>query len=222
MFCLFAGGWCLRNDFVLGGFVSRTNLGMTLVASDSDCARSTLIRDQMNGCYGAHHPNENLQEAELVRSLGEIRYDRLRTAEAEAWMRANPRRFLELTGTRLIEFWFPAREVIPVGTEFAMDRVVPGYTQSWTHRQNRIAWTIGFITLLSLPGIWLMVRRRLPVSILPAYRPDSLSGYVLCGGGGYALPVSGFVALAVAGRICRTRVGGQDERRRCQLAASSR
>ncbi len=140
LFALIASGWAYRNYLHLGKFVVRTNLGMTLYASNNDCASPSLFDEENDNCHEAHHPNTSLQEAQVLRSLGEVAYDRLRTADAKAWMRAHPRRFLSLTAGRFRDFWFPAAAGHPY----------------------KIA-TIWLATLLSIPGLILMARRRMDV-----------------------------------------------------------
>jgi len=157
-------GWCGRNYHQLGAFVARTNLGMTLYASNNDCAQSSLIRDELNGCYQSHHPNVSLREATLLYTLGETKYDRVRLAETFRWVRAHPARFLRLTTARFWQFWFPATEKLGVklgGRGHAYE--LPEWMQSWIARQNRLAYGIWAITALSIPGLVLMRLRREPV-----------------------------------------------------------
>src|ERR1019366_4869678 len=140
--CILPIAWAARNYRQLGAFVVRTNLGMTLYASNNDCAQSTLRQELSSGCYKAHHPNLNVREAELLRRLGEVRYDHMRIADTKDWIFSNPGRFLRLTLTRIRDFWFPPAEV-----------------GSWYH-----AHFISIITALSLPGLILMGYRREPVT----------------------------------------------------------
>ena len=67
--------WALRNYRELGAPVLRTNLGMTLYASNNDCAESSLVEDARLGCYQSHHPNNSLSEARLLAAMGEVEYD---------------------------------------------------------------------------------------------------------------------------------------------------
>ncbi len=153
----FIVGWCARNYVQLGGWVVRTNLGMTLFASNNDCAESSMIRDELNGCYQSHHPNNNLAEAELLYRIGEVQFDKSRIAETRKWIAENPTRFGQLTIARVREFWFPAIEVVPP----AIGPLHPGIA-GWLSQQNARAYAIWVITLLSIPGFVLMVLRRQP------------------------------------------------------------
>lgn len=209
VFCLFVVGWCGRNYLELGAFVSRTNLGMTLNASNNDCAQSSLIGDEFSGCYGAHHPNESAREAELLREMGEIQYDRSRIAETKAWIRANPASFLKLTTTRIIEFWFPAREVIPLDYEYASNFGVPHYAQRVARQQNRIIYAIWVVTFLSIPGLVLMMSRREPLVlfILAVMVIYPLMYYVVVSDIRYRFPVL-WLSLLPVGYFIRELLNG--------------
>lgn len=140
--CVFVVAWMARNRYQLGAYVARTNLGFTLYASNNDCAQATMFADESQNCYQSNHPNTSLAEAKLLRSMGEIKYDRLRTKATERWIESHPGRFGELTAERFRDFWFPPMEKLP-------------YT----------ACMIWIATALSIPGLILMIRRRHPLSI---------------------------------------------------------
>lgn len=129
--------WSLRNYSHFGTLSLKTNLGMTLFASNNDCASSSLLSELISGCYAAHHPYGSLAEAELLKSTGEAGYDRYRIAATMDWVRAHPGRFAGLTLRRIAEFWFPN----------------PGY--------GVYVLGIWVITAISIPGLFLM--RRNPV-----------------------------------------------------------
>ncbi len=149
----------------LGSFVVRTNLGMTLYASNNDCAQSSMIRDLMNGCYQTHHPNSSTPEAQYLQRVGEVQYDRNRIADAKAWMRAHPAMFLKLTARRIVEFWFPPAEVIPPGYAFSNNFGLADYNERWMHQQHGIDYAIWIVTGLSIVGLALMVFRRQAVAV---------------------------------------------------------
>src|SRR5206468_2605490 len=134
---LIALAWGLRNKHELGAMTQRTNLGMTLYVSQNDCAQASLDQEIRTGCYQARHPNHSAAEGRLLQSLGEVEYDRLRTANAMSWIAAHPDRFRSLTLQRFREFWFPTPE----------ERAYMDY----------IVW---LATALSLPGLILMALRR--------------------------------------------------------------
>lgn len=142
IFCLIVSVWILRNAHELGSPVLRTNLGMTLYASNNECAQASLVDDEKHRCYQTHHPNVSASEAHLLHSLGEVQYDRNRTADAWNWMIAHPLRFLQLTAMRFGQFWFP-----PLG-------------------QHQFSTCIIWLaTVLSIPGLILMVWHRQPTAM---------------------------------------------------------
>jgi hypothetical protein len=134
--------WELRNYFVLGGAVVRTNLGMTLYASNNDCASPSLIASEANNCYDARHPNTNIGEAKLIRSMGEVKYDQMRIQDSKVWIESHPNRFMALTIDRFRDFWLPM-------------------TGEGTLRSTAI-W---IATLLSIPGLLMMIRQRMKITV---------------------------------------------------------
>lgn len=134
--------WTYRNHKQLGKFVVRTNLGLTLYSSNNDCASPSLYEEEISGCYLALHPNTSLQEAQLVRSLGEVEYDRRRISDTKAWIHNHPKAFERLSAARFRDFWFPPLTGFPFKSAI-----------------------IRLATLLSIPGIILMARRREPLTL---------------------------------------------------------
>ena len=139
---LFGFGWAFRNHRELGAFVVRTNFGPTFYASNNDCAAPSLIEDELNNCHQSHHPNDSLSEAQLLETLGEVKYDQKRTADTKQWIKSHPAQFRNLTLQRFRDFWLPP----PQRTPF----------------RSYIIWVA---TVLSIPGLILMIRERLPVSM---------------------------------------------------------
>lgn len=133
--------WVIRNYNIWHAFALRTNFGMTIYASNNDCAQSSLIKTGANGCYQLMHPESSGAEIASLKRLGEVQFDRERTAMAMEWIRSHPDRFRELTLTRAMEFWLPGPQA-------------PAYT----------TYAIWMITALSIPGMFLMVKNRLPLA----------------------------------------------------------
>ncbi|HUK15768.1 MAG TPA: hypothetical protein VLW65_05110 [Bryobacteraceae bacterium] len=130
--CLGCVPWTIRNYRQFGRFIFiRDNFGLVLYSSNNDCAAPTLLENLRNGCNDRVHPIVNTSEVELIRRLGEVEYNRNRLSVALAWIRREPRRFLELTGARFVEFWFPSE-----------------------------AYSFWLITALSIPGALWMVGKR--------------------------------------------------------------
>ena len=175
---LIAGfAWGFRNQQQLGHFAIRTNLGMTLYASNNECARPSMKESESNNCFQARHPNTSIEEAALLSSLGEIAYDRLRTTEAKAWIRTHPSAFTHLTLGRIKDFWFP----VPWDSVF----------------QSTVIW---LTTVLSLPGLVIMARRRDRVCafVLPVLAIYPLMYYIVVSDVRYRLPVL-WLSLLAAG-----------------------
>jgi hypothetical protein len=165
---LAAFSWAFRNHQQLGKFVIRTNLGMTLYASNNDCARPGLIADELNNCYQAHHPNTSLSEAELLQKLGEPAYDNKRVRDTEAWIRTHPRPFMRLTAARVRDFWLPPTTDHPFKAE-----------------------VIWFTTIFSIPGLIMMATRRVKVTsfIISVLLVYPLMYYTVVSDVRYRLPV---------------------------------
>jgi hypothetical protein len=100
--------WTVRNAVVMGSPVwGRDNLGLELYVANNDCAGPSFADNLRSGCHGATHPNVSAEEAQKVRVLGEVAYNRQRMADALDWVRSHPRRFGELSAERFLLYWFP-------------------------------------------------------------------------------------------------------------------
>jgi len=199
---LMVSSWMFRNYEELGAFVVRTNLGMTLYSSNNDCASSSLIDEERTNCYQSHHPNTSIAEAERLRSLGEIEYDRMRVQDTMAWVRSHRTPFLHLSLARFRDFWLPPREDHPFKSV-----------------------TIWIATLLSIPGLLLMIYRRERVTpfalfVLAIY---PLMYYVVVSDVRYRIPVL-WLSLLPAGYFLakigeRIRESGHGDARRRRFSA---
>ena len=165
---LIGSAWAFRNHQQLGKFTVRTNLGMTLYSSNNDCARSSLILEELDNCYQVRHPNTSIIEAQLLLSLGEPAYDHMRIRDTETWIHAHPGRFARVTLARVRDFWFP-----------------PLYAGPF---HSTVIW---LATLLSLPGLLLMALRRVHATLfaLVALFAYPLMYYVVVSDVRYRLPV---------------------------------
>jgi hypothetical protein len=100
--------WAWRNQRVLGAPVfTRSNFGLELWLSNNDLAGPLEPENDSSRLYHALHPSENLREAEAVRRMGEVAYNRDRLRLGLRWIRAHPRRFAILTAERFLYTWFP-------------------------------------------------------------------------------------------------------------------
>jgi hypothetical protein len=110
-FCLLLP-WIIWTSIQLGSpIVTRSNTGLELRLSNNDFAGPNEMDNFRAGLYHRYHPLQNIAEAEKVRDLGEIEYNRRAKAEAMSWIRDNPARFLELSLGRAKLFWFPKSDV---------------------------------------------------------------------------------------------------------------
>jgi len=134
--------WLVRNYVVFRTPVFlRDNLGLELAVSNNACASfSFVLNDAPGGCFARNHPNENLGQALLVRSMGEPAYNRMRLREALRWISDNPSRFMTMTGQRFMAFWFPGTLGGPIQQ-----------TGEWE-------WVTDLFTVLSIPGLVLLWR----------------------------------------------------------------
>ena len=160
---LAASGWAMRNEFAIGAFAIRTGLGIELYVSNNDCARPTILQEEMNGCFESHHPISSLSEAEAFHQMGEVRYDAVRVNDAKTWIRGHFDTFVSLSAARFAAFWFPVAESIPDQFAFPETFGIPDYMVRWNRWQHRIAYAIWISTLLSAFGLALMIYERQPV-----------------------------------------------------------
>jgi hypothetical protein len=143
---LIVAPWLIRNFVVFRHFIFvRDNLGLELAVSNNPCATFWSKTNEFSRCFEINHPNKGLDQAEQVRQLGEYSYNQTRLHEAVEWIRGNPGRFAELTWLRIVTFWFPS----PTGHPLADSGLPPGVPTVW------------LMTLLSIPGLWLMWKKSL-------------------------------------------------------------
>lgn len=159
--------WLVRNYRIWGAFELRTGLGITLYSSDNDCASSSLYQEMLSGCFQRTYA-DNESEESLLRTLGEVSYDRQRKQDAMHWIFSHPRRFAELTAGRVVDFWFPD----------------PGFSPYSSY-------AIWVITVLSIPGIVLSIGRREATTplILSIWLIYPLMYYVVFSADRYRYPI---------------------------------
>jgi hypothetical protein len=155
---LMAGAWIVRNYMVFERFVlMRDNLGIELAISNNDCASFGLVVNHETGCFQKVHPNASEIEAVKLLISGEVNYNDRRLSEARSWIRNNPRQFAAFCLKRASAFWMPHETV-----DFRQGVLAPG------RRSERL--TIYAMTLLSLFGFWIAVRRdRISAAILASW-----------------------------------------------------
>jgi hypothetical protein len=97
--------WVLRNHTQLHGWtLMRSNLGLEIGFGNHEHAypSAELIAESP---ASFRHPGQSVQEAMLVRDLGEINYNRRDLHAALMWMRGNPGTFIWLSIERFLFFW---------------------------------------------------------------------------------------------------------------------
>ncbi len=97
--------WALRNWNVFHSvFFIRSNFGLELRVGNHEGATVNLEQSYNQGTL--RHPGAHVEEATLLRDLGEIEYMRRAKAEALEWMRTHPARYVSLCAGRFVGFWF--------------------------------------------------------------------------------------------------------------------
>ena len=111
--------WIVRNYFALGApIATRSNLGLELHVSNNDQASPDQLDNYKHGVYARYHPLQNSAEAEKVRRMGEVQYNRAAQRQAEMWIQQHPARFADLTLGRIQKFWFYTDPTSKVKTLF--------------------------------------------------------------------------------------------------------
>jgi len=167
--------WLARNYGIWGVLTTRTNFGIVLHFSNNDCSSPSVYEQLSDECAVATNPETGVAEAILLKRMGEPAYDRLKTREAEAWIRSHPRRFFSLTLARIVQFWFP----VPVPPRYAI-------------------YMVWMITILSIPGFFLMLRRTVPAVVFfgTIFVLYPLMYYIVVSGIRYRVPILWVSCLA--------------------------
>jgi hypothetical protein len=160
--------WAIRNQRALGSPIfTRSNFGIELHMSNNDLASPLEPLNLQHRLYDMLHPLTNLKEAETVRDIGEVAYNRNKLNEALLWIRTHPRRFAELTAARIWYTWFPRT---PVAKRDVVDWLVTiacalGLGLLWKRSPDSALLLSG--CLLSYTAIYsiiqVMVRYRYPI-----------------------------------------------------------
>lgn len=141
---MFCAPWILRNYAAFDRLIFvRDNLGLELQVSNNDCAHFSLRSNLHSGCFAAHHPNVNRSQAEQIKALGEIQYNKQKLRSALAWIWSHPHRFVDLSVQRFVHFWFPTEGL----------RLVDVHKDTGGYRQYALV--VWAATLLSLVGLGL-------------------------------------------------------------------
>jgi hypothetical protein len=165
---LFLLPWAARNQHVFGTpILLRGNLGMELQVSNNDIAVPRFSDNPYPAAMDLYHPFRNPKEAQKVRVLGEVAYNREKLAEYTLWVKQHTRRFWQLIGSRFILFWMPVtHRVFQTAAFFALSLAAfLGFGLLW--RANRLLFWIIASVWLTYPDIYYLVqswsRYRLPI-----------------------------------------------------------
>ena len=144
VFILCLTPWEIRNYRVFHAFVPiRGNLGVETYLGNGPGSRGwVMVYD---------HPNMAIDQFELYKQVGEVRYAKMRGDMAKAYMRAHPGHFLANTLKRIYFFWVGVPSDAPLAVEFP--RML----------------SYSFISLAGLMGLALSLRNRIPAAGLIAW-----------------------------------------------------
>lgn len=128
--------WVIRNEMSLGSpIATRSNFGLELRISNNDMAGPFERDNYLSGVYHKYHPLQSKSQAEQVRALGEVEYNREASQEALNWIREHPAKFAKVTAQRIFYYWFEP---------------LPG-------QMPKAVW-LGLIGLVGLAGLLLFLR----------------------------------------------------------------
>ena len=138
--------WTIRNAVVFHRLIPvRSNFGLELWLGNNP---GTVDNDS-----AYEHPDDNLDEARLYRSMGEPAYMALKKHEAFDFIRSQPTEAARLTFHRIVTTWMGAWD--PMQDSWN--------TEGWSERTSEIS-TIAF-SVLALLGAWLALRTENPHAI---------------------------------------------------------
>lgn len=163
--------WVIRNERALGApIATRSNLGLELRVSNNGDATPDQRDNLLLGVYDKYHPLQNVREAQQVKELGEVAYNRRASSQAKEWIQSHPKRFLQLTIGRIKDFWFypdPSKLKAVWGD---LTAVLGLAGLIWIWRRNRMSGAVLTCILLvySAPSYLIHVgaRQRFPVDWL--------------------------------------------------------
>jgi hypothetical protein len=158
--------WTLRNRVRLGGWIfMRSNFGIEFQMANNDLAGPTMNDLDQSGLARKTHPYLNSKEAERVRELGEIAYNRERVRRALDWVKAHPRRFLQLTSARALDFWFGSYQEPGTAWVFTLTTLFAGLGAMRLRRDGKheVLWYFGPVWIC-FPAVYYIVQ------YLPRYR----------------------------------------------------
>jgi 4-amino-4-deoxy-L-arabinose transferase-like glycosyltransferase len=144
--CAVIAPWTMRNQRAFHAFIPlRGNLGAELYMGDGPGSTGYLMEYD--------HPFQDMHQLELYRSMGEVRYVRMRGDAAKAFIRGHRAHFLAISAKRAYFFW------ASVPQPFDRHKATEYLRES----------SFGFISLAGLMGLALALRRHRPAAGLFAW-----------------------------------------------------
>lgn len=140
---LIVSPWLIRNYRVFHRPMLRDNFGLELGSANNDCAQFSVKLNEQAGCNV--HPNVDAAEAQKIVAMGEPQYNAMRQYAAFQWIASHPRRFAQLTATRVVTFWFPSETATR-----------PNYTGLGRRKERGLMY---LMSLLCVPGLFLLYRK---------------------------------------------------------------
>lgn len=136
--------WIVRNERTMHAFIpTRSNFGIEFWNA-TEWYHGALP-------WGSAVPlSPNDPEFKLLAQMGEVRYAKMRGAQAKANLRANPGEYIKDTALRTQYFWFIWRHPLDA-------KPVPETLRLWNY---------GFLSVTGLLGMLLALRRRVPAAWL--------------------------------------------------------
>ena len=182
--------WAVRNKLELGKLIwTKSNFGLELWSSNGP---NRAYDFGTNVGFRVSHPQADPKEAQLVKQLGEVRYNQVRLAEASAWIRQHRTEFARLTARRFLAFWFP------LGTSLIRSIVrvvfsILGLTGLvLLFRIQRLLASVFLLTWMSFPCIYYLLqwstRYRYPIE----WELVICAAILLCSAAGFVSHSNGF------------------------------
>jgi Dolichyl-phosphate-mannose-protein mannosyltransferase len=142
VFCALITPWLIRNRIVFHRWVFiRSNAGFEFSLGNYPGSNGL-------GWFG-RHPSQNKWQWALYKQQGELAYIAGKQTKAVAWVKQDPAAFLHLSAKRFYDFWY--------GTLLAYDP-----SDAWR------PWMYNWLSLATIPGLWLAIRRGVRQSLLLA------------------------------------------------------
>ncbi len=142
--------WAYRNNVQLGSWIwFRDDLGLELRVSNQDFATPRLKENLLNGSHEISHPHTSVAEAEQLRRLSEVEYNRRKLHEALGWIEDHRAHFAQLTAVRMVYFWFPW-----VGADW--QRILLGLVTALALTGLFFTWRVDALSAKIVMVIWLV------------------------------------------------------------------